>query len=107
MKNKLIIVLVPTILAVLVSVYLMFSVESLINAIFSPLTGCGVLLGLLNLVLLKLPKLVFILLNIVFGIVVFALLYFVNSAYFSQYIFIGGVIGFLTGIFNTFFNRQH
>ena len=107
MKNKLVIVLVPTILAALVSTYLMFSSESLINAVFSPLTGCGVLLGMLNLALLKLPKLVFILLNIVLGIVIFALLYFVNSAYLSQYLFIGGIIGILTGIINTFLNRQH
>lgn len=106
MKNKLVIVLVPTILAALVSVYLTFSGESLINAMISPLTGCGVLLGLLNLALLKLPKMVFVLLNIVLGIVVFALLYFVNSAYLSQYILVGGIVGLLTGIINSFFNRQ-
>ncbi|EFK60138.1 hypothetical protein ACR776_04235 [Sphingobacterium spiritivorum] len=100
MKNKIIIVLVPIILAALISAYLTFE-GSFINAVLSPLTGCGALLGLLNLGLTKISKLVCIILNTILGILIFALLYFVKAEYILQYLLIGGIIGLLTGIINS------
>lgn len=100
MKNKIIIVLVPIILAALVSVYFLYE-GSFISAVFSPLTGCGVLLGLLNLGLTRVSKAVCIILNIILGALIFALLYFVKPEFLQYCLVIGAIIGLLTGIINS------
>ncbi|WP_407480617.1 hypothetical protein [Elizabethkingia meningoseptica] len=107
MKNKIIIVLVPIILAALVSFYLIF--EGLfISAVFSSLTGCGVLLGLVNLGLTRVSKEVCIILNIILGALIFALLYFVRPEFLQHCLVIGAIIGLLTGIINSLLiNKPH
>jgi hypothetical protein len=105
MKNKIIVILVPVILSILLSLYFTLSGTPLIRAILTPLTACGLILGLVNLILGTVSKLMYVLLNILFGILIFSLLYFGNKEFFKEYILMGAVIGFITGVIGSLLKK--
>jgi hypothetical protein len=106
MKNKIIVVIVPILLSILLSLYLTFSGTSLLNAILTPVTGCGLLLGLSNLAFLSQPTLKYILINVILGMLIFCLLYFGNNNFLLEYFLMGAVVGLITGVVNSLFIRK-
>lgn len=98
MKNKIIIILVPVFSSILLSLYLTLSSASLLSAIITPITGCGLLLGLANLAFLSQSTLKYILINVILGMLIFCLLYFVRRDFLVESLIIGAVIGLITGI---------
>jgi hypothetical protein len=105
MKNKIIVMLTPVILSILVSLYLTFSGTPLVYVILSPINGCGVLLGLANLGLLSQSTVKFIIINIVLGILIFSLLYFMNKNFLKEFLIIGAFIGLITGAVGAIFKN--
>jgi hypothetical protein len=106
MKNKIIVVTVPVILSILLTLFFTFSGAAIITLILSPINGCGLLLGLTNLALLTQPKLRFIIINIVLGILIFSLLYFGNKSFLKEYVTMGAVVGLVTGVVGAIFIKK-